>query len=308
MFECAVFRKSLPNLPSSTNCSQDMWQQAVTTLSDPAAGLSLARFRARTHEAARKEAAQFGYAGAMFPWQSSGLDGFESLFADAWSGGQTETHITPDVAVGLWESTRLSGDDDFGRKEAWPVIADVARWIMSRGERTARGFEIRNTQGPDETENGVANDAFMNMVCSKVLEAALVAATRYGVGSAHELETWRWAHEHFVFPYSSGRPTSLLPSEGSPCNGPGSAIHLACNRSNYQVGMVAYLWNHGIPSAINDSVLRATWQLEEHLRNIEQTCPNNPKGQRPLNGPWCASNVPTTELTPGFTVPPFFAM
>ena len=153
---------------------QDAWQQGVTALSDPAAGLSLARFRVRTHDAARKEAAQFGFAGAMYPWQSSGLDGYESLFADAWSGGQTETHITPDVAVGLWESTRLSGDDDFGRSEAWPVIADVARWVMSRGEVTDRGFELRNTQGPDETERGISNDSFMNMVRGRCHNIAAV--------------------------------------------------------------------------------------------------------------------------------------
>lgn len=136
-----TFLKSLTTNLLLTVWDQDAWQQGVTALSDPAAGLSLARFRVRTHGAARKEAAQFGFAGAMYPWQSSGLDGFEALFADAWSGGQTETHITADVAVGLWESARLSGDDDFGRTEAWPVIADVARWIMSRGEVTGRGFE-----------------------------------------------------------------------------------------------------------------------------------------------------------------------
>ena len=158
---------------------QDAWQQGVTALSDPAAGLSLARFRVRTHDAARKEAAQFGFAGAMYPWQSSGLDGYESLFADAWSGGQTETHITPDVAVGLWESTRLSGDDDFGRSEAWPVIADVARWVMSRGEVTDRGFELRNTQGPDETERGISNDSFMNMVRCHNIAAVWVAFSRW---------------------------------------------------------------------------------------------------------------------------------
>ena len=128
------------------------WNNAATTAAQ-AEQTTAASSPLASAGAARKEAAQFGFAGAMYPWQSSGLDGFESLFADAWSGGQTETHITPDVAVGLWESTRLSGDDDFGRSEAWPVIADVARWIMSRGEQTSRGFEIRNTQGPDETEN-----------------------------------------------------------------------------------------------------------------------------------------------------------
>jgi trehalose/maltose hydrolase-like predicted phosphorylase len=61
-----------------------------------------------------------------------------------------EEHITPDVAVGVWESTRLSGDDDFGRHEAWPLLRDVARWVISRGQFTARGFEIRLTSGPDE--------------------------------------------------------------------------------------------------------------------------------------------------------------
>jgi hypothetical protein len=281
---------------------QDMWQQAVTTASQPAAGLALARFRVRTHSAARKIALQFGYDGALFPWQSSGIDGFEAQAPDAWSGGQVEEHITPDVAVGVWESTRPSGDDDFGRHEAWPLLRDVARWVISRGQFTARGFEIRLTSGPDEWQIGVDNDSFMNMACAKSLEAALAAAGRYGLGSEAELELWQAARDTMVYPFSLGRPTTLLSSEGAPCNGPGSPGHLVCNRSNYQVGMLAYMWAHAIPGTINASVLHATWALEEKLRQIEPLCP------RGKGGPWCYSNVPTTEWTPGFTVPPFIAM
>merc|ERR1712176_817494 len=50
----------------------------------------------------------------------------------------------------------------------------------------------------------------------------------------------------------------------------------------------------------------ATWDLEEHLRQIEPLCPG-PHGD-PGSGPWCSSNVPTTEWAPGFVVPPFIAM
>ena len=79
---------------------QDMWQQAVVTVSQPAAGLALARFRVRTLAAAQKIALQFGDAGALYPWQSSGINGFQAQAPDAWSGGQVEEHITPDVAIG----------------------------------------------------------------------------------------------------------------------------------------------------------------------------------------------------------------
>lgn len=220
---------------------------------------------------------------------------------------QVEEHITPDVAIGLWESTRLSGDDDFGRHEAWPVLRDVARWVLSRGEFTARGFELRKTSGPDEWELGVDNDSFINMACAKALEAALAAARRYGLGSQHELELWRDAHDSIWYPFSLGKPTTLLSSEGAPCNGPGAPDHLVCNRSNYQVGMLAYMWAHGIPGDVNASVIRSTWALEEKLRQIEPLCPGE-NGKTAGSGPWCSSNVPTTEWTPGFTVPPFIAM
>lgn len=68
--------------------------------------------------------------------------------------------------------------------------------------------------------------------------------------------------------------------------------------------MVAYMWAHAIPSNINASVLHATWALEENLRQIEPLCPKDKGGE----GPWCYSNVPTTEWSPGFVVPPFIAM
>ena len=138
---------------------------------------------------------------------------------------------------------RLSGDDAFGRAEAWPVLVAVARWVLSRGAFTPRGFELLGTTGPDEWQAGVDNDAYMNMACAKALEAALAAAARYGVGGSAELSRWRAALSAMVYPYSLGKPTTLLPSEGSPCNGPSEKT---CNRSSYQVGMVAYMWAHAI--------------------------------------------------------------
>jgi hypothetical protein len=150
---------------------------------------------------------------------------------------------------------------------------------MSRGSFTARGFEVRLTSGPDEWEIGVDNDSYMNMACAKALEAALAAADLYGFGSEPELESWQAARDSFLYPFSIGKPTSLLSSEGAPCNGPGAPEHLVCNRSNYQVGMVAYMWAHAIPSDINASVLHATWALEEKLRQIEPLCPKDKGGQ-----------------------------
>jgi trehalose/maltose hydrolase-like predicted phosphorylase len=160
----------------------DIWQMPAVALSAPAAGRALARYRAGTLRAAQDIAAQYGYSGAYYPLESVAPRGYEGVVTAANQGGTSEEHTSLDVAIGLWEVAMVTGDDDFGRLEVWPVLRDVARWVCTRGQWRESGqfFSILHTGGPDEEGHRDTNDSsFMNVAAIKALEAALAAATRF---------------------------------------------------------------------------------------------------------------------------------
>jgi hypothetical protein len=286
----------------------DIWQMPALALSAPAAGRALARYRAGTLRAAQDIAAQYGYSGAYYPLESVAPRGYEGVVTAANQGGTSEEHTSLDVAIGLWEVAMVTGDDDFGRLEVWPVLRDVAWWVCTRGQWRESGqfFSILHTGGPDEEGHRDTNDSsFMNVAAIKALEAALAAATRFQtIGSdSAEFKRWQRVRDGLVLPLSSGSDAAtLLPYDGAPsCRGPHQdADGQACNRTTYQVGTVQYLHSHGLPSRLNTTVARATWALEETLRTLNKHCDVTGPSQH-----WCSGGVPTTPLSPGFTLPPF---
>lgn len=144
-------------------------------LSAPAVAESLLRFRCRGLDAARKAAALFGYRGGQFPWEAAPLSGAEATPTFA-ATGWAEQHVVPDVALAFWQYQMAAGDRDFLRDATWPVLRAVAEWIESRGIETERGFEILNIMGPDESQNGLNNNAYVNLGCRLAMKAAVQCA------------------------------------------------------------------------------------------------------------------------------------
>jgi hypothetical protein len=70
----------------------------------------------------------------------------------------------------------MTGDQEFLRERAWPVLAGVANWIKSRVTRSRRGYEIRSAMGIAEREEDVDNPAFTNMSAVIVLRDVIAAA------------------------------------------------------------------------------------------------------------------------------------
>jgi hypothetical protein len=291
----------------------DVWQMPVVALSSPRAGRALASYRTGTLQSARDIAAQYGYDGAYYPLQSVSPGGYEGTIDAANQGGTSEEHTGLDVAIGLWEVVNLCGDDDFGRSEVWPVLRDVARWVCSRGvwRHVDNGslepvFSILNTGGPDEETSGESDNSYTQLAAVKTMEAALAAAARYRTLRTRSSEYQRWerVRDGLALHIADGHglPPTLLPSEGSPsCKGAGRDVDgKVCNRTTYQMGSVQYLLSHGLPQRLNMTIARNTWALEESLRVSNPSCN--------VSGPaceWCSGAVPTTPLSPGFTLPPF---
>ena len=140
---------------------------------------SMVDYRTDRLQAARDRAGAYGYAGAMYPWESDGA-GNESCPVRALTG-LFEHHITADIAIAAWNYYRMYGDRDWLRKDGWPMIKAVAEFWTSRVSRNDDGtWSIRNVICADEYAGGVDDNAFTNAAARCALKIAVKAAKAVG--------------------------------------------------------------------------------------------------------------------------------
>jgi hypothetical protein len=121
----------------------------------------------------------FGYRGAQYPWESSLRRGEEAAPGEGSAAGR-EHHVSLDVAHAFVQYVRATGDIEYARRRAWPVVQAVADWIESRVVESRRGFEIRRVTGVAEKERAEDNSAFVNIGAITVLREAVELAELVG--------------------------------------------------------------------------------------------------------------------------------
>lgn len=140
----------------------------------PDAARNLLVFRHRGLEGAREKARDFGYAGAMFPWEVA-ADGREQtpLYAaldihtgkatKVWSGLK-EHHVTADVAWAVWDYYLATGDAAFLEHYGLEILLEAAVFWNSRAawNPEKERLEIPDIIGPDEYTEHVDNNAYTN--------------------------------------------------------------------------------------------------------------------------------------------------
>ena len=144
-------------------------------LADPAGARSLIEYRYNCIGGARRKAAENGYEGAMYPWESAWIEDGEVTplwgAADIVTGKATkiwtgiiEQHITSDVAYGAYYYYTVTGDQEFMDRCGYELILDTAKFWQSRLEYNAEldRYEIRDVIGPDEYKEHVDNNAYTN--------------------------------------------------------------------------------------------------------------------------------------------------
>lgn len=239
----------------------------------PSAARALMDYRFRGLEMARRKAATFGFEGAMFPWEGGQLDGAEATPTSA-STGWAEHHVMPGVALAFWEFYLATGDEEFLKQRAWPVLKSVAQWIESRGTFTARGFEILNVMGFDEAISNINNNAHMNLLCQMALKAATRAAERLSLPVS---STWRRIADRMYLPIDPEKNTVMAYDH----------VVVAPQAKGYSLGSVQMLVFHDPP--VDRELFRRTFDYEETLRTIMDP----------------ASNCPCSDKSVGFPCPPF---
>jgi trehalose/maltose hydrolase-like predicted phosphorylase len=145
----------------------------------PEAAQALLEYRARNLAGAQRNARAFGRLGLQFPWQSAPETGEE---AAPMPGTATwhEDHVSLDVARAFALYADVSGDLEFLRTRAWPVLSGVAEWATTRVTPTPHGYDIAESMGIAERQEPVNNAAFTNMGAVVVLRDAVRAAERLG--------------------------------------------------------------------------------------------------------------------------------
>jgi trehalose/maltose hydrolase-like predicted phosphorylase len=151
----------------------DTYMFPALLITSPDTAKMMVDYRFRHLEAARRRAQAFGYKGVMYPWQSDtkGFEGTASFVDCAW----LEQHINLSVAEAMWRYYLATGDEEFARKKAWPVMKGVAEWVETRVEKTARGYEVRDIMGIVEGEH-VNNPCYVNVLSAAALRDAAACA------------------------------------------------------------------------------------------------------------------------------------
>jgi trehalose/maltose hydrolase-like predicted phosphorylase len=146
-------------------------------LTAPEAAQALLAYRFERLQAAEKNAALYGHRGLQFPWASGPRHGEEVIRLSA-PHLAFEQHVSLSVALAFARYVHATGDEDYLREKAWPVLEGVAKWIQSRMVESERGYEIKEVIGIAEQTEPVDNNAYMNMASAMVLREAAGFARR----------------------------------------------------------------------------------------------------------------------------------
>lgn len=151
----------------------------------PEVAKSLVKYRIKALEGARRKAADYGFKGAFYAWESQefGEDACSDFnVTDAFTGRPVKTyfrdkqvHISADVAYAIWEVYSFTGNADILLKGGAEVILECARFYYSYVyyKEDKDRYEILDVIGPDEYHERVNNNAFTNKMVCHTLDIAL---------------------------------------------------------------------------------------------------------------------------------------
>jgi len=152
----------------------------------PEIARSLLRYRIETLPGALKKAAEYGYRGAFYPWESQegGAEGCTDFnVVDVFTHRPVRTyfrdkqiHISADVAYALRSYYDITGDRSLLEQGGARVILECARFYLSRASARLDREEIdfADVIGPDEYHERVKNSAFTNRMILHCLDSALL--------------------------------------------------------------------------------------------------------------------------------------
>ena len=140
---------------------------------------SLVNYRSDRINKAKEKAINFGYKGAMFPWES---DDTGEEATPAWAlTGTFEHHITADVAIAFWNYYRVTQNKEWLITRGYPMLKEIADYWVSRSVLNTDGsYSIKNVVGANEFAPNVDDNAFTN--------GSAITALKFAVDAANEVD------------------------------------------------------------------------------------------------------------------------
>jgi len=188
----------------------------VLTATSPVAVAGALHWRQSTLDLAVSRAQLLGLKGAAFPWRT--IRGQEC--GAYWPAGTAAFHVNADIALAAVRYLQWTGDQQFQRDCALPLLVHTARLWLSLGHFGAdERFHIDGVTGPDEYSALVDDNTYTNLMAARNLRyAALTAqqlvaeAEQLGVTRA-ETEQWLAAAEAIAVPHDEhGMPEQFRDS------------------------------------------------------------------------------------------------
>lgn len=151
---------------------------------------SILMYRYRRLEEARKFAREYGYQGAMFPWQSgsNGREETQVIHLNPVSGewgadhSSLQRHVSLAIAYNIWQYYHVTGDMQFMEEYGAELLFEICRFWASKSKlnRVTGRYEIIKVMGPDEfhekyrdtEEGGLKDNAYTNLMVAWMFEKA----------------------------------------------------------------------------------------------------------------------------------------
>ena len=193
----ASVRDDTPWAPSPGGLSSDgynghvfwdseTWMYPSLLATEPAIAAQSLQYRVDRLQAAYKYAADTGWSGARYPWESAFSGGEDT---PTWANtGLFEIHVSADIALAVWQYWLATGDRQWLATKGWPVLKGIADFWASRATRNSdRTYSINTVIPPDEYVEQVDDSVYTNVGARDSLRFAIQAA---GLVGQHASPTW----------------------------------------------------------------------------------------------------------------------
>ncbi|WP_243207242.1 glycoside hydrolase family 65 protein [Mediterraneibacter hominis] len=164
----------------------------------PEKARQLLMFRYLGLEKARQKAKEYGYQGAMFPWEAAKTGEEETPKYAAlnihtgkanrvWSGIK-EYHVTADVIYAVEQYFTVTGDREFMEQCGYEMIFEAAKFWVScaKWDETEHRYCIYDVIGPDEYTEHINNNAYTNYMAEFCVKTACRYARQLKEGGHKE--------------------------------------------------------------------------------------------------------------------------
>ena len=172
----------------------------------PDVAASMLLYRYRRLEKARQYAKEYGYSGAMFPWQS-GSDGREETQVIHLNplNGQWDTdhsslqrHVSLAVAFDIWQYFQITDDHAFMKDYGTEMFLEICRFWASKchWNENRQRYDLTKVMGPDEfheqypdaSAGGLNNNAYTNLMVAWAFGKAALIFESYGTDALSEFK------------------------------------------------------------------------------------------------------------------------